>query len=99
MKSTFPTQLPIHAPSIGPPQRRAWRNGAIRDDDRTYDGTEDGDNRRHDQSGTATWNGTSGGKSDADAAYIIEIEKLPATLHERRGGERDGIWPQTTMVR
>ena len=86
MKSTFPTQLPIHAPSIGPPQRRAWRNGAIREDDGTYDGTGDVDNllhdlrynRRHDQSGTATWNGTSGGKSDADAAYIIEIEKLPA---------------------
>ena len=23
--------------------------------------------------------------------YIVETEKLPATLYERRGGERDGI--------
>ena len=24
--------------------------------------------------------------------YIIETEKLPANLHERRGEKRDGIW-------
>lgn len=70
MKSTFSTQSPANAPSIDPLQRRAWRNGAIREDDGTYDGTGDVDNlphdlrydRRHDQSGTATWNGILGSK-------------------------------------
>ena len=57
-------------------------------DDRPHDLRYD---RRDDRSGTATWNEISGDKSDADAVYHRNRKKLPANLHERRGGKRDDI--------
>ena len=92
MKLTFSTQLPVHAPSIDQPQRRAWRNGAIRENDGTYDGTGDWDDlrydRRYDRSGTATWNEISGDKSDADAVYHRNRKNSPP-IYTKDG---EGSW-------
>lgn len=85
MKSTFSTQLPIHAPHIEPLQRRAGRNGAIRGRRWAYDGTGDGERSTARSTtrltGRSIWGRRHGTRYQAvsrmSMPYIIETKNSP----------------------